>query len=255
MGRARTSACALAVAMLAAGGCAAESDRGDGSPPDDVATQDGADQDSESPQQDDEAIAEAVLLTIDDFPSGWEAEPIDDDRADVSLDDDIGQCLGVDDDQREPDGAHASSPAFTSPTNEQVSASVWFSSSSDEARRAFEVLHAPDTPGCFADAFDAQARRDRPPEGVEVGEPMFDWLPFDRLGDDLVAIRGTLPATVGGVDLALHGGAVFTRVGRGVITITFSSALAPLDTDELRRLTGIAVERLAGADIGEAAPE
>jgi hypothetical protein len=254
MGRARASACLLTVAMLAAGGCAAEGDVGDSSTRGDVATRDGGGHGSESRQEDDEAIAEAVLLTIDDFPTGWEAEPIDDDEADVSLDEDIGHCLGVDDDQRELDGAHASSPTFTSPRDEQVTASVVFASSSDEPRRRFQSLHAPETPGCFASAFEAQARPDGLPEGVEVGEPTFDWLPFDSLGDDAVAIRGTLPFTVDGVDVALHGGAVFVRVGRAVITITFSSALAPFDTDELRRLTGILVERLSRTDIGEASP-
>jgi hypothetical protein len=249
--RARASACLLALVALGSVGCASRGEAGDAAVADEMPTSEAAEGEG-----DDLAAAEAALLTLDDLPSGWEAEPADEPEGDVAIDDEVERCLGVDNDDPLDDASHASSPTFTGPANEEVAASVTIAPSADVAVRAIEPLHSPEAPGCFAQAFGAQLQGvegPEGPEGVEIGEPTFEPIALGSLGDDSVAIAGTLPATTQGVDIALHGAAVFARVGRGLIVATFVSSDTPISepigTGQMRQLSQIVVDRLSAADL------
>src|SRR5262245_3057457 len=66
---------------------------------------------SESEQADDQAAAEAMLLTLADFPSGWEEVPADEeDDGNDELTADLADCLGVDPAELDPDNPKATSP-------------------------------------------------------------------------------------------------------------------------------------------------
>jgi hypothetical protein len=257
-GRARASVCLLALVALGSVGCASRGDAGDAV----VAAEMPASDEAAEGEADDLAAAEAALLTLDDLPSGWEADPADEPDGDVAIDDDVERCLGVDNDDPLADAPYASSPTFTGPANEEVAASVTIAPSADVAVRAIEPLHSPEAPGCFAQAFGAQLQGvegPEGPEGVEIGEPTFEPIALGTLGEESVAIAGRLPARAQGMEIALHGAAVFARVGRGLIVATFVSSETPISrpisTDQIRQLSQIVVDRLSAAGLDQAADD
>lgn len=254
MGLARVPACLLTLATLVTAGCADEADGDDSSRADVATTQPAGDQRSDAERQEDEAIAETALLTLDDFPAGWEAVPAEDNEVDDELRADLDRCVEVDDDGLDQDNPSARSPTFTSSNGEEVVASVSLTPSSGDARRALKILRSDAAPGCYAEALQAQIARnldsDELPEDVEVGEPTFNRISFESLGDGSVAFRATLPVSVGGFDVDLYADIVFVRVGRAGIQTTFQSEASPFDTDEAVRLTETVVERVSAADVG-----
>lgn len=252
----RASACLLTVVTLATAGCADEGEGDDSSPAEDATTQqDAGDQRSDAERQADEAIAEMALLTLDDLPAGWEAVPAEDDEDDDELVADLARCLEVDEAELDPDNPTATSPTFTSSNDEAVSAEVSLTPSSGDASRALEILQGDAAPGCYAEALKAEMERnlvvgDDVPENVEVGEPTFNRISFESLGDESVAFRTTIPVSVEAFDVELYIDFVLVRVGRAGIQTTFQSQVSPFDTDEAARLTQIVVDRVSAADVG-----
>jgi len=191
----RASACLLTVVTLATAGCADEGKGDDSSWADDATTQqDPGDQRSDAERQEDEAIAETALLTLDDFPAGWEAVPAEDGEDDDELVADLAQCLEVDEAELDPDNPTATSPTFTSSNDEAMTAEVSLTPSSGDASRALEILQGDAALGCYAEAIKAEMARDLVvgddvPENVEVGEPTLNRISFESLGDESVAFR------------------------------------------------------------------
>jgi hypothetical protein len=256
--RGRAFAGALVWVTLASAGCA---DEGEGDPSSSVgtsATEQGAgDEQSDAERREDEEAAEAALLVLDDFPAGWEAEPAeeDDDAEDADIRAALDDCLGVDESEPDTDNPSASSPTFTSPDDEEVTAEVTLTPSAGDARRTIERLESDAAPGCYADAIGAVIERNLQDSGgmqddVELGEPTVERIPFERLGDGTVAFRSTLPVSVQGTDLELFFDTVFVRVGSVGIETSFSSEITPFDSGESERLTRIVVDRVAEADLG-----
>jgi hypothetical protein len=247
--RVRPSVClhaAVALAIAVSGvACAAGDDASDGTVAVDVAT---SEQPDHAAEQAELAIAEAALLTIDDFPTGWEAEPADEPDSDVVVDDELERCLGVDIAEPLLDAPQAVSPTFTGPADEQIGASVTIASTTDAAVRAIEPLQRPDAPRCFNEAFEAQmGSASGRPEGVEIGEPTFERVPLEIVADESVVMRDTLSVTYQGVEVSLHGASAFARVGRGLIALTSYSSETPIDAEHMRQLTQIIVDRLSAA--------
>src|SRR5688500_15351641 len=84
----RRVAMLVAVALMAAcsDGESGSSDDG-GEPPEESATEE---------DERDQELAEGVVLTIDDMPDGYEAEPEDDDdEDDAAFDRSLAQCLDI----------------------------------------------------------------------------------------------------------------------------------------------------------------
>jgi hypothetical protein len=122
---------------------------------------------------------------------------------------DLAQCLEVDEAELDPDNPTATSPTFTSSNDETVTAEVSLIPSSGDASRALEILQGDAAPGCYAEAIKAETARnlavsDDVPENVEVGEPTFNRISFESLGDESVAFRTTIPVSVEAVDVALY---------------------------------------------------
>jgi hypothetical protein len=252
----RASACLLTVVTLATAGCAGEGAGDNTSRADDAVTQqDAGDQRSEAERQEDEAIAETALLTLDDFPAGWEAVPAEDDEDDDELQADLAQCLGVDEAELDTDNPTATSPTFTSSNDEKVAVDVSLTRSLGDASRRFEILQGDAAPGCYAEAIKSQIARnlvvsDDAPENVNVGELTFNRISFESLGDGSMAFRTTIPVAVEALDIELYIDFVLVRVGRAGIQTTFQSQVSPFDTDEAARLTQIVVDRVSAADVG-----
>lgn len=236
----------VAVAMAGSGvGCAAGDDAGDATVAADGAT---SEQPDHAAEQADRAAADAALLTIDDFPTGWTEQPVDEPDSDVLVDDELVRCFGVDIAELLLDAPQALSPTFTGPADEEVGASVTIAPTADVAVRAIEPFQRPEAPRCFDEAFEAQMGGDSGrPEGVEVGAPTFERVPLETVGDESVVMVGTLSVTYQGVAFSLHGAAAFARVGRGLIALTAYSSEAAIDTEWVQQLTQIVVDRLSAA--------
>jgi len=249
----RTSAWLLAIVGVLVFGCSGDGEGSAEESSDSVSTttQDNSDAEQTAADREaDEAIAESALLTLDDFPPGWEAAPANDDEPDSDVLADVADCLGVSEAELDPDNPKATSPTFTSSDDEEVTSEVTLTPSSGDASRALEILKSDAAPGCYAEAIKALVGRnlvasDDVPENVTVGEPTFNRMSFESLGDDSVAFRTTIPVTVESLDVDLYVDFVFVRVGRAGIETTFQSQFAPFDTDEAARLTGVVVDRVS----------
>jgi hypothetical protein len=212
------------------------------------------DQRSDAQRQTDQAAAEAMVLTLDDVPAGYQADPPDeDDDDDAALDAQMAQCLDVDPAVIDPDNPKAESPDFSTPDGDQISSEVSIAPSVEAAEKAIDLLRSDAMPGCYAAALQAlaaQATADDPSNDAELGEPTVAPISFPDLGDDAEAFRVTVPIETQGRSVELYVDAVEVRVGRVGIGTTFTSAFSPYDTDEAVRMTQIVVDRVP-ADISE----
>jgi hypothetical protein len=208
---------------------------------------------TEAEEDADEEQAEEIVLTLDDLPDGWVANPSDDDD-DVDDDDDqvqaeLADCLGVDESVLDPDNPEAESPEFTSPTDQEVNAKVAFTPSADDATEALDRIKDDAAPDCLAQAMttllaDNLASQEGVPADLDIGEVTVEPLAFPDLGDDSLAHRVTVPVTTQGVTIELYIDQVLTRVGRVGITGQFQSQVTPFDTAEAARLMEVMVDRV-----------
>lgn len=256
----RTAACLVASLAVGTVGCANEagSDSSPSTSGDGATAQEQGDSRSDADRQADEAVADATLLTLDDFPAGWEEVPATDDEDDDDLQTEIAECLDVDPAELTAANPSASS-TFASPDDEEVSAKVSLTPSSEDTSRALEIMRYDAAPGCYGQGVKALlAERlvaaDDVPEGLEIGEPTFNRLSFEDLGDDSVAFRLTIPVSLQSFNVDVYIDLVVVRVGRAGITTTFQSELSPFDPDEAARLTQIVVDRVAAAAVGPGRP-
>lgn len=238
----RMVTCLATGALLWGAACADESG-------DDVADAGAAgDPRSEAERQADADDAAAMLLTIDDFPPGWEEGPPDeDDESNDDIQADLADCLGIDPDEIDPDNPDAASPTFESSDDERVGVRVAFTPSSDAASDTVDVLADDDAPACYGDAVRSAIAEglatEGAPDGVEFGDPTFERLSFPSLGDESVAFRATVPFSARGVDVELYIDYTVVRVGRIGITATFQSLFSPFDENEAAELVQTVVDR------------
>lgn len=201
----------------------------------------------------DQEAAKAIVLTLDDLEAGWESTPPDEETDnDKEMKADLADCLGIDPDVMDPDNPSADSPDFTSPNDEEVSASVSYTPSIEAAEQAVELLRDEDLPSCFAQALKTAImdnllnppEGEAPPDDLEVGEPTFNPISFGDLGDETVAYRATIPLSSSGIDVDVYFDIVAVRVGRVGIEATFQSTFSPFSTDEAERLVEVMIDRV-----------
>lgn len=256
--RARRAVPAIAAIVLATGVACGGDGRDEADDSGSTDTTAGASRDddprTDSERQADEASAQAMVLTLDDFPPGWEEGPADDEEADEELQADLARCLGVDPAAMNPDNPRATSPAFVSSEDQEVGSEVAFTPSVEDASRPFDILAADDAPECYAqaaqDAIELNTEREGLPEGVEFGEPTFSRLSYATLGDESLAFRITLPVAARGLDVDLYLDFVVARVGRIGITTTFQSVITPFDEDEAAALVQRSIDRAPAEETG-----
>lgn len=240
----------LITAVLALGGCS--SDSADADAPESDAPQATSDNGGDTgapsePDPQDQRIAEAALLTLKDFPAGWEAvapEDEDDERAGQEK---IAECVGVEyDDLYDDTNAEATSPDFTNELEEELSVTVSVGDE-DRSERAFEIATRPEFRECLAegmnDEIKANAEADSS-KGVEVGDVSVNELSFPSLGDESLAFRMTIPISASGLDLDAVIDFVGVRVGRAQTHLTSFGVGTQLSTDEFVRYARLAANRL-----------
>jgi hypothetical protein len=204
---------------------------------------------STTPEPDpaDQAIAESSLLTLQDFPAGWEAEPADDDE-DSSLDKDaLAECVGVEYDELYDDSAaEAESRTFISPQDEEIDHEVGIASDEEWTRSVFEITSGDKWRNCVAEQMqssiaDAVKKEDK---DAKVGDVTVNEMGFESFGDETTAMRVTIPLEVNNFNIEASLDFVAVRVGRAMMIVTASSVGTGLSADELAEFVDIAVKRL-----------
>lgn len=196
----------------------------------------------------DQAIAEAGLLELSDFPAGWEEQPADEeDIDDTESKQRIADCIGVEYDRIYGDDDEAESPTFTSPEGAEVSNSAGVEASEDEAVFVFETLSSDDAIGCISEEFQSFIAETAATEGVEIGEASLNRVSPPDVGDASAAYRVTLPVEAQGQSVDVFVDIVVARVGRGGVTVQALNLFEPFDSGQLAKYTEIAVERLGQA--------
>ena len=254
MGAAR-SACLVAVAAVSLGACAESAD-GDGSSfPGTAATEPATSEAADDRDRAaDEATAREAVLTLDDFPPGWDEDPPEPESDDDDMSASLAECLGIDEAELDRDNPSANSPTFTSPTGQEVDVRVTLTAAPSEARRTMEIMSDDAAPGCLSDSMQSLIAQnllaEDVPDGLEVGDPTVDTTSFEGLGDESLTFRVTVPYGYRGAESAVYLDSTFVRVGRAGVTAVFLSDGSPFDTDEAERLVRVVVDRVEEADAG-----
>ena len=201
-------------------------------------------------------IAAGVNLRMDDLPSDWQQAPSEESTADDDIGRQIGECLGIDEDatSRE-ETVWIDSPIFESPQGEVVSSRVTLWPSEEEARRSADLLADDMVPDCYTQVLqrfftDEVLTLDDVPEGLEIGEATVDRLEFDQLGDQLSALRASVPYRYRGIESTLGFDLVVVRVGRVDITMAFETEGPRFEAAQARQLTSVVVERAEASSAG-----
>jgi hypothetical protein len=194
----------------------------------------------------DEDIAEAALLTLQDFPVGWTATPIPDAQGgSVAWEECVGNTGNGD--LLDLGGVRASSDSFNS--EEEISKSVESTVTIAEQEAVDDFIAGLGDADCIrgivesglGDAFDE----------LSVGE-----LNLSPTGNDLVAYRivGTTSATEQGIDISVETfvDLVVVQIGNALTTLEFYSArqaitgAEPFSATEIDGFVAVAADRLAG---------
>lgn len=243
------------IPLVLLGACGGDDEgNDDADAPDTSSTAPGTPSESASPTEvdpGDQAIAEAALLTLQDFPPGWEASPADEEDDDARENREfIATCMGVDyDDLYNDSNAKADSPDFTSENDEELSVSVQVDSSEESMATAFELASRPEYRECVAEGLSdiLEEQAEEADEDVEIGELTLNELSAGSFGDDTVAFRATVPMEVQGFNLDVTMEFVVVRVGRAQTGLTTLGVGSNLSTEEFIGYVELAVKRLEDA--------
>jgi hypothetical protein len=201
------------------------------------------------------AAAEAALLVLSDFPTGWteevEAEPTEQELAYQAA---VAECADGTGNLLDLGGPRAKSPDFVGPDDQRVEQSVTIVDPA-VAEDFMARFSAPGVEECFGDAvraFIAEnfASSDDPsqtlPGDVTVGELTIDEILIEPVGDELTAYRVTIPMTVSGLTLDVFVDIVAVRSGGSIAGLTFQSVFEPFTPEDVEQYLTVAVERLPG---------
>ncbi len=236
---------AFAAATLLLTGCGGGDEEGSADDPGPTTTRAG--------QAEDTAAAEAALLQLSDFPSGWSEAPADDEEEDDSAD--IGECVGSDTGKLiDVGGASASTGTFSDPGEDYgVENSVGVAATIDSAQAGVIALQDDDVLLCMQDLYRDffQDEIDNPsdptdtlPEGTSLGEITVSRLNVAAAGDDLAALRVIVPLSVESFEISLYADIVLIRKGRALSGLFFQSLFDPFPIDQLESLTALSADRL-----------
>ncbi len=185
-------------------------------------------------EEDDEAIAEAALPTLDDIPAGWEESPSDEDTSRTGL----AECKAIDrvskTAEKQP---NAESPNFVDPADStgitQIESRVFVFSSTKGAKKYFKAWEPEAAEDCLIALGLAVAEQEVPDAEVAV-----ETLGVEGIGDDVVGRSLILddPDDESGEN-SVYTDIFVARVGRAIVGLstqaTGSSLPEGLDLLEL----------------------
>lgn len=201
-------------------------------------------------EDEDQRLAEGALLTLADFPSGWE-EPADEDGEDGEDEDESACFQDIAPDLSELTvTGHAESGNFETETAWASSAATVYRSE-DEARAAFEggrdALQSDELAECFRDAFVQGLAEGENDAEIEVGElSTREATAPETAAERSAAVDIEIPLEVEGEAVSAYMEFVGLQQGRSIGSLVTFSFIDPFPADETGRLAGIMVDRLGG---------
>jgi hypothetical protein len=240
----RRVAMLVAVALMAA--CGSDGDSGSSDEDRDPPEESSGNEEEERDLDADQELADAAVLTIDDVPAGFEAEPEDDDdddSADEVFDHSFAECVGItvaelNDDDDEPQA----STTFANEAQEEVSSEVTVYATEEEVTEDLEMVKDPASQDCFAEAMNEGFATDT---DVEIGEITVEDLVLEDLGEDAVGLGLAIPFAVEGGERVLYLDLVLIQQGRAGISMGFTAFDAPFDEQIGYELAATVVDRVS----------
>ena len=170
---------------------------------------------------DDQALAEAIVLGLDDFPTGWRAEAPEENEGSIE------DCGTFDFSDMTVTG-RAESDEFASGNVSTVSSLALVFE--EDAGSAFQQVASDDTAECLRDFIERRVKED-PPEGVTFGEISVGEISFPMVGEQSRAYEVVIEAEADGLSPNVYADLVFINVGRSLALLYFIDALTPFDND------------------------
>lgn len=194
----------------------------------------------------DQAIADGSVLTLADFPAGWEAKKSDGDK-DEAENRRIAECTAVSyDELYGGTSGDADSKDFTSSDDDTISNSVTVSPDEATTIKAFEISSGDKFLSCVEDELQKYLEKEAAKEDdITVGDATVNQMSFDQFGDQTLAFKVTIPMKSQGIGIDVIGEFVHVRVGRASSLITAQSSVTPFDLDELTKLVRVSTDRLS----------
>ncbi len=202
-----------------------------------------------------QAEANAALLVLSDFPTGWTEEPEEEPTAqELDYQAQIAECAGGSGNLFDLGGPRAQTPDFVGPDDQRVEQSVTIVDAAI-AEDFIARFTAPGVDTCIRDAaraFVAESIEspadpsESLPGAVQIGDVTIGDVLLPPAGDELVAYRVTVPLTVSGVDVDAFVDVVVVRSGGSLSGFTFQSVFEPFPADEVDHYVDVVVERLPG---------
>ncbi len=206
-----------------------------------------------SPEQ---AAADAALLVLSDFPTGWteelEAKPTEQDLAYRAT---LAECAGgTGDNLLDLGGPSARTPDFVGPDDERVEQTVTVVETA-VAEDLMARFVAPGADTCFRDSIvefttEQFGSADDPSQsttadGVKVGDVTIEPLDLAPAGDEVAGYRITLGLSTQGLDFDAFVDVVIVRSGGTLSGFTFQSVFEPFPAADVDNYIGIVVDRMS----------
>ena len=197
---------------------------------------------------DDQAIAEAALLTIDDVPTGWTEVAAPDESDDVvAARQQVRACYGSGSGGPiDFGGAQASTGEFASPDDESVAHDVAIGDE-QRAKDLMAGLADDSVAGCLESAFPELLELALADQDLQVGEVTVGRLSVAPAGDEVVAYRLDITVIAGDEPVDVFSDLVVVRVGRGLSALQFQSSLLPFSSTGIDDYVALTTDRLRDA--------
>lgn len=188
----------------------------------------------------DHTIAAGSLLTLPDFPSGWQQQDRSGGQSALT-------CSAIATARASLSG-RATSPQFAKGSDDYVDDVVYVYPSVSAAQTSFAELTGAATRLCMGKALGrglATAVKSQQGGKVTFGQPSTAATSIAKIGDQAAAGRITIPYTLQGVNNEVVVDVAFVRVDRGIQIVVFLGAASAIDSAVESSLIDAATTRLA----------
>ncbi len=232
----------LLPAVLALGACGDDGGGGGGSSDATTTTE------ASAGAADDTKLAEAVVLKLDDFPSGWtedEATPEDP----TGEDDPIDKCFGGEGKELDENtSAEADSPDFSRGETTSVSSFSAVMKAEKDAESAMDLMRSQTLKDCFNQALEEELKSTAGEnEGFTLGEVTLKNASFAKVGEETSALQFVIPISAPGVEVSFYADVVFFRQDRVIGGLFLGNLDSPFDSAQGEGLAKKMVARMKAA--------
>jgi hypothetical protein len=196
---------------------------------------------------DDKKLADAAVLKLADFPSGWTEGPPPDDTDEA--DDPFTKCLGSEAKQLDANtSGEAESAEFSRGEGTTANSFVAVLKSEDNAKSAIDIMRSQKLKDCFNDSvgeeIEASAGAE---EGVTIGDISLKESSFAKVGDEATALQLSVPISAEAIEITFYADVVFFREGRSIGGLFLGNLESPFPSAEAESLAKKMQARLKAA--------